>query len=207
MGAISGSSGDKGASAGAKKKQAGVGINRKAKVEAYVSKLSVGGAEPNPDDALAPRNPEDGVVPDLSTALAAAKRAVAMAAVDAANASSDAPVTFEQWVISLPKKEQENITESYLHYTAAQDLLREWKSESEHVDYSFNAEWPGSRLTCNEKHLKNLAVAYVFTALATLGGKIDQGISPGSVLRQLVKPSVGFYVSTGELALGTNGQR
>ena len=125
-GAIAGSSGDKGASAGAKTKQSGVGINRKAKVEAYVSKLSVGGAEPNPDDALAPRNPEDGVVPDLSTALAAAKRAVAMAAVDAVNASSDAPVRFEQWVSSLPKKEQENITESYLHYTAAQEA---WKRE------------------------------------------------------------------------------
>ena len=125
-GALAGSSGDKGASAGAKSKQAGVGKNRKAKVEAYVSKSSVGGAEPNPDDALAPRGPEDGVVPDLSTALAAAKRAVAMAAVDAANASSDAPVRFEQWVISLPKKEQENITESYLHYTAAQEA---WKRE------------------------------------------------------------------------------
>ena len=88
-----------------------------------------------------------------------------------------------------------------------EDLLGEWKPETESVEYSFNAEWPGGRLTGNEKHLKNLAVAYVFTALATLGCKIDQGISPGSVLRQLVKPSVGFYVSTGELALGTNRQR
>ena len=88
-----------------------------------------------------------------------------------------------------------------------EDLLKEWKAESAHVEYSFNAEWPGSRLTCNEKHLKNLAVVYVFNALATLGCKIDQGISPGSVLRQLVKPSVGFYVSAGELALGKNRQR
>ena len=90
-----------------------------------------------------------------------------------------------------------------------EDLLSDWKAEkSEHVEYSFNAEWPGSRLTCNEKHLKNLAVAYVFTALATLGGKIDEGMSPGSVLRQLVPPFGGpCYVSTGELALGTNGQR
>ena len=70
-----------------------------------MSKLSVGGAEPHPDDALAPRNPDDGVVPDLSAALAAAKRAVAMAAIDVANASSDAPVRFEQRVISLPKEE------------------------------------------------------------------------------------------------------
>ena len=88
-----------------------------------------------------------------------------------------------------------------------EDLLKEWKAESGHVEYSFNEEWPGSRLTCNEKHLKNLALAYVFTALATLSGKIDEGISPGSCLRQLKKPSVGFYVSTGELALGTNRQR
>ena len=93
-----------------------------------MSKLSAGSAEPNPDDALAPdpRKPED-VVSELSTALAAAKRAVAMAAVDAANAEASAgTVRFEQWVISLPKKEQENITESYLHYTAAQEA---WKRE------------------------------------------------------------------------------
>ena len=83
-----------------------------------MTRASKGDAAPNPDDALAPRNPEDVLIPDLSTALAAAKRAVAMAAVDAA--SGDAPVRFEQWVISLPKKEQENITESYLHFTAAQ---------------------------------------------------------------------------------------
>ena len=89
-----------------------------------------------------------------------------------------------------------------------EDLLSDWEAEtSERVEYSFNAEWPGSRLTCNEKHLKNLAVAYVFTALATLGAKIDQGISPGRVLRQLAKPSVGFYVTAGERALGTNRQR
>ena len=92
-----------------------------------------------------------------------------------------------------------------------EDLLKEWKAEREEsgklVEYSFNAEWPEGRLTCNEKHLKNLGTAYVFTALATLGCKVDQGISPGIVLRHLVKPSVGLYVSTGELALGTNRQR
>ena len=38
-----------------------------------------------------------------------------------------------------------------------EDLLQEWKAESGHVEHSFNEEWPGSRLTCNEKHLKNLA--------------------------------------------------
>ena len=123
-GAEAGSSGDKGASAGAKKKQSEPGKNRKAKLEAYESKLSDGGAEPNPDDALAPRNPEDGLVPDLSTALEAAKRAVALAAVDAANC--DVPVRFEQWVVSLPEEEQHNITESYLHYTAAEQA---WKRE------------------------------------------------------------------------------
>ena len=90
-----------------------------------------------------------------------------------------------------------------------EDFLKEWKAElrAPLVDHFFNAEWPGGRLTANEKHLKNLAVAYVFTALATLGAKIDQGISPGRVLRQLAKPSVGFYVTAGERALGTNRQR
>ena len=123
-GAPAGSSGDKGASAGAKKKQAGVGKNRKARLEAYASKVSVDDAAPNPDDALAKRNPEDGVVPDLSTAIEAAKRVLAMAAVDAA--SGGAPVRFEHWVASLPKEEQSNLTESYLHYTAAE---QEWKRQ------------------------------------------------------------------------------
>jgi hypothetical protein len=92
-----------------------------------------------------------------------------------------------------------------------EDLLKEWEVASEDsgklVEYSFNAEWPVGRLTGNKKHLNNLGAAYVFTALATLSCKIDQGISPGSVLRQLLKPSVGFYVSAGGLALGTNRQR
>ena len=122
--AAAGSSGDKGASAGAKKKQAAVGKNRKAKLEAYESKLSAGEAEPNPDDALIQRYPEKGIVPDLSTALVAAKRAVALASVDAA--SGTAPIHFEQWVVSLSPEEQHNITESYLHYTAAEQA---WKRE------------------------------------------------------------------------------
>ena len=88
-----------------------------------------------------------------------------------------------------------------------EDLLGEWKPETESVEYSFNAEWPGGRLTGNEKHLKNLAVAYVFTALSTLGCQIDYGISPGKVLQQLITPSVGLYVTAGELALRTNRQR
>jgi hypothetical protein len=91
--AASSSSGDKGASAGAKKKQAAVGKNRKAKLEACESKLSAGEAEPNPDDALIKRYPEKGIVPDLSTALVAAIKAVALASVDAA--SGAAPIRFE----------------------------------------------------------------------------------------------------------------
>ena len=90
-----------------------------------------------------------------------------------------------------------------------ENLLKEWSGElrTQLVEYAFNAEWPAGRLAANEKHLKNLASACVFQAMAILGCKIDQGISPGSVLRQLVKPTVGFYVSAGEPALGTNRQR
>ena len=81
-----------------------------------------------------------------------------------------------------------------------ENLLKEWSGElrTQLVEYAFNAEWPAGRLAANEKHLKNLAVAYAFSAMATLGCTIDRGISPGSVLRQLLKPTVGFYVSAGE---------
>ena len=118
-GGSAGSSGDKGASAGGKKKQAGPGINRKAKVDALVSRASKDDGSLNPDDALASRNPEDVLIPDVSAVWARAKKSVARAAVDGADC--DAPKSFEQWVLALTKPEQEELTESYLHYTAAQE--------------------------------------------------------------------------------------
>ena len=75
------------------------------------------------------------------------------------------------------------------------------------VEYAFNAQWPADRLTVNEKHIKNIAVAHAFTAMAILGHKMDQGISPSSMLQQLEKPHVAWFVKTGELALGTNRKR
>ena len=74
-------------------------------------------------------------------------------------------------------------------------------------EYSFNPEWPEGRLTTNEKYQKTVAQGLVFSAMALLGCKIDQGISPSRVLQQLATPSVGFYVSTGHRAQGTNRQR
>ena len=81
-----------------------------------------------------------------------------------------------------------------------ENFLQEWSVDlrPKVVEYAFNAEWPDGRLAANEKQLKNLATAYAFTAMATLGCHIDRGISPGSVLEELVKPNVGFYVSAGE---------
>ena len=88
-------------------------------------------------------------------------------------------------------------------------FLSEWGPElsGRLQDYSFNPEWPEGRLTTNEKYLKTVAQGLVFSAMALLGCKIDQGISPSRVLQQLATPSVGFYVSTGHRAQGTNRQR
>ena len=55
--------------------------------------------------------------------------------------------------------------------------------------------------------MQEVATAHAFTSMAILGHKMDQGISPSSVLRQLEKPNVGWFVKTGELALGTNRKR
>ena len=123
-GASAGSSGDTGAPAGGKKQQAGPGINRKANVMAFVSRASKDDGSFNSDDALASRNGEDDLIPDVSAVWERAKTSVARAAVDGADC--DAPKSFEKWVLSLPKPEQEDLTESYLHYVAAQE---EWKRQ------------------------------------------------------------------------------
>ena len=190
-GAPAGSSGDKGASAGAKKKQAGVGQNRKAKIESLVAKSSVGDAEPNPDDALAPRNPGDDVVPDLSTALAAAKRAVAMAAVDAAR--SDAPATFEQWVTSLPKKEQEDITHSYLHYVAAE---QEWKRQTGQDEGKGRKDQNKTTMTAackkriqRRKCIKQTAVADRMSCARDYLAFLEAGTAQGEVACKLRAPT------------------
>jgi hypothetical protein len=96
--------------------------------------------------------------------------------------------------------------------TKAVDLekfLDEWKAvpPTTLVEYVFNAHWPADRLTLNEKHIKNIATAHAFTAMAILGHKMDQGISPSSVLQHLEKPHAAWFVKTGELALGTNRKR
>ena len=73
-------------------------------------------------------------------------------------------------------------------------------------EYSFNPEWPEGRLTTNEKYQKTVAQGLVFSAMALLGCKIDQSISPGRVLEQLLTPSLdsGFYCAIGHRAQGTN---
>ena len=88
-------------------------------------------------------------------------------------------------------------------------ILDEWKAEppTTLVEYAFNANWPADRLTVNEKHIKYMATAHAFSAMTILGCKMDRGISPGSVLRQLAKPNVAWFVKTDELALGTNRKR
>ena len=88
-------------------------------------------------------------------------------------------------------------------------FLDEWKAvpPTTLVEYVFNAHWPADRLTLNEKHIKNIATAHAFTAMAILGHKMDQGISPSSVLQHLEKPHAAWFVKTGELALGTNRKR
>ena len=93
-----------------------------------MNRVSNGDSAPNPDDALALRNPEDDLIPDLSTALAAAKRAIAMASVDSVR---DVPMTFEKWVSSLPDAERDLLTASYLHYTAAESEWRRQTGESD----------------------------------------------------------------------------
>ena len=59
----------------------------------------------------------------MSTALAAARRAIALASVDSVR---DVPITFQKWVGSLPEEEREMLTSSYLHYIAAET---EWKRQ------------------------------------------------------------------------------
>ena len=127
-GVSAGSSSDKTVSGTSKRTQAGPGKNRKAKIDEIVSRVSNGDSAPNPDDALALRNPEDDLIPDISTALAAAKRAIAMAAVDSVR---DVPMTFEKWVSSLPGEERDLLTASYLQYTAAESEWRRQTGESE----------------------------------------------------------------------------
>ena len=99
-GVSAGSSGDKKVSGRSKRTQAGPGKNRKAKIDEIVNRVSNGDSAPNPDDALALRNPEDDLIPDLSTALAAAKRAIAMVSVDCVR---DVPITFEKWGLFLAR--------------------------------------------------------------------------------------------------------
>jgi hypothetical protein len=55
--------------------------------------------------------------------------------------------------------------------------------------------------------MQEVATAHAFTSMAILGHKMDQGISPSSMLQQLEKPHVAWFVKTGELALGTNRKR
>ena len=74
-------------------------------------------------------------------------------------------------------------------------------------EHSFNPEWPESRLAVNEKYLKIVASGIVFAAVGLLGCNVDQGVSASRVLKQLAKPSVGFYVSTGHRGQGTNRER
>ena len=74
-------------------------------------------------------------------------------------------------------------------------------------EHSFNPEWPESRLTANEKYLRIVAQGMVFAAVGLLGCKVDKDVSASRVLKQLAKPSVGFYVSTGHRGQGTNRER
>ena len=65
----------------------------RSKVTKYMTLASKVESPPNPDDALAPRNPDEDLVPDMSMALAAARRAIALASVDSVR---DVPITFEK---------------------------------------------------------------------------------------------------------------
>ena len=67
-GVSAGSSGDKKVSAKSKKTEAGPGKNRKAKIDAMMSCVTKVDEAANPDDALALRNPEDDLIPDLPMA-------------------------------------------------------------------------------------------------------------------------------------------
>ena len=92
-GVSAGSSGDKKVSGRSKRTQAGPGKNRKAKIDAMMSCVTKVDEAANPDDALALQHPKHDPIPDLSTALAAAKGAIAMVSVDCVR---DVPITFEK---------------------------------------------------------------------------------------------------------------
>ena len=79
---------------------------------------------PNPDDELARCDPEDELVPCVSSALAAARRCIDLASADRVG---DVPETFQKWVGSLPGEEREMMTASYLHYVAAGE---KWKRQT-----------------------------------------------------------------------------
>ena len=87
-------------------------------------------------------------------------------------------------------------------------FLSEWSPElsGRLQEYSFNPEWPEGRLTTNEKYQKQIAQGLVFSAMALLGCKIDESISPGKRLTQVLTPSLdsGFYCAVGHRAQGTN---
>ena len=104
------------------------GINRKANIDAMMSCVTKVDEAANPDDALALQHPEDDPIPDLSTAVAAAKRAIAMVSVDCVR---DVPITFEKWVSCLPDEELNMVTRSYLHYIAASS---EWMRQTGESD-------------------------------------------------------------------------
>ena len=114
-----------------------------------------------------------------------------MAAVDAAR--GDAPASFEQWVISLPKKEQEDITHSYLHYVAAE---QEWKRQTGQHDGKGRKEQDKTTMTAackkriqRRKCIKQTAVADRMSCARDYLAFLEAGTAQGEVACKLRAPT------------------
>ena len=84
------------------------------------------------------------------------------------------------------------------HLIAIDTFVRDWHLYEKAVrEFSIDPNWPGQRLICNAKTLKNALLGLVTAALLQLSSTIDENIQPEKVTKSVSKPAVEVYAFLG----------